>query len=92
MKVEYEKEADLLAIELEAVDEVDHGERVDGGAIVHVVDGRPVIIDVPSASKGLKLKLRSVASRYDLDADELIAGADIALANPDRAAIFELLN
>ncbi|MDQ3728248.1 MAG: hypothetical protein M3355_01530 [Actinomycetota bacterium] len=83
MRADYDSEGDTIEIELEVVDQLDRGVDL-GGAVVHLADGRPVVIDVLSASKGVEDPLTEVASRFDLDAEVLIAAARSALAVPDR--------
>lgn len=83
MRADYDSQGDTIEIELEIVKRLDRG--VDhGGAIVHLVDERPVVIDVLDASKGADDSLAAVADEYGLDFEALTAAARAALAAPDR--------
>ncbi|MGZ5308345.1 MAG: DUF2283 domain-containing protein [Solirubrobacterales bacterium] len=89
MKADYDSEADALWIELIQVDSVAYAEDVDGSnCFVHVADGRPVRVELLSATKSFDL-LAVAAQRYDLDAEKLEAAARAALAAPDRVVTLD---
>jgi len=52
MRVEYDKELDVLVIKLKEVDRLDYAEEF-GNVIVHFKDNEPVEIEVLDASKHL---------------------------------------
>ncbi len=91
MRADYDSEGDTIQIELESVDRLDFGERVENGAvIVHCLDKRPVIVNVIGTGSDFEKPLRIAADRYDLDAEALIAAARAALAAPDRAVTMDI--
>jgi hypothetical protein len=91
MRADYDSEGDTIQIELESVDRLDFGERVQNGAvIVHFLDKRPVIVDVIGTGADFEKPLRIAAERYGLDAEALIAAARAALAAPDRAVTMDV--
>ena len=84
MRADYDSQGDTIQLDLEPVSRLDRGEEIHPDAIVHLVDERPVSIDVLNASRDLEAPLRAVAERYGLDLETLIAAARSALAAPDR--------
>ena len=91
MRADYDSEGDTIQIELESVDRLDFGERVDNGAvIVHFLDKRPVIVDVVGTGSDFEQPLRIAAERYGLDAEALIAAARAALAAPNRTVTLDI--
>jgi hypothetical protein len=86
MRADYDSEGDTIQIELEAVRRLGHSEDVENGAaIVGVLEGRAVLIDLIGTRKhDFEQTLRVAAKRYDLDAEALIAAANAALAAPNR--------
>ncbi len=84
MRADYDSQGDTIQIELGPVDRLDYGDY-DTGAVVGILEGRPVYVDVIGARQsGVDQPLRAAAERYDLDAEALIAAAQAALAAPDR--------
>ena len=90
MRAEYEKEADLLVIELERATEPTKGESIPAGPIIEYLGGRPVAIEVLSAASGLSNKLNSVAGHLELDLDTLLRIANLAIDNPDTLVSLDL--
>lgn len=86
MRVDYESLTDAIEIVLEPVERLDYGVPVEGGAaIVHLLDDRPVVIDVIGTRRhDFEQPLRVVAERYGMDAEALIAASRAAIAAPDR--------
>lgn len=64
MKISYDREEDILTIELEAQARIDHAER-SGSVIVHLSpDDRPVLLEILKASEFL-LGLVKAAARAE---------------------------
>ena len=91
MRADYDSEGRTLEIELEPVDHLDSGDdSVHPRVVVHIADGRPVVIDVLSADEALDEPLAAVAGAYGLDVQALLAAGRSALAAPDRAVTIEV--
>jgi hypothetical protein len=91
MKAEYELDADLLVIELAPDPGGGYGELVPNGPIVQYDrDGRPLAIEVTSASKILEERLSIGAAHTRVDFAELVAIAHAAIANPDTLVELEI--
>lgn len=85
MKADFDSEANALAIELIDVDRWDDGHGFDEDYCnLGFSKGRLVYIGLLCPKDNLHL-LRAVSESYELDAEELIAAAQAALAAPDRA-------
>lgn len=92
MRADYDSQGDTLAIELEAVGQLDSGDdTVHPRAVVGLVDGRPVKIDVLGAGANVDAALAAVAEHYELDIEALKAAARSALEAPDRQVVLEVL-
>lgn len=92
MRADYDSEGDTLAIELVDVDRADYGDdETHDQAIVAMLDGQPVIVDLIGASDGVEEPLRAVAAAYELDLEALLAAARAALAAPDRTIVLDVL-
>ena len=90
MRADYDSEGKTLQIELEPVDRLDRSDdETHPRAIVGLLDGRPVLIDVLGLT-ALEETLAAVAGRYGLDADALAAAAHAALRVPHRQIEFEV--
>jgi len=84
VKVDFDSEANALAIELIDVDRWDDGDGFDKDYCnLGFSKGRLVYIGLLHPSDNLHL-LKAVSETYDLDAEKLIAVAKAALAAPDR--------
>ena len=91
MRADYDSEGHTLEIELERTDHLDGSDdSLHPRAIVHLVDNRPVMIDVLSADEPLDEPLGAVAAAYELDVEALLAAGHSALAAPDRAVTVEV--
>jgi hypothetical protein len=85
LKADFDSEANALAIELIDVDRWDDGDGFDEDYCdLGFSEGRLVYIGLLCPGDNLHL-LRAVSESYDLDAEELMALANAALAAPDRA-------
>lgn len=92
MRADYDSEADTLAIELVDVDRADYGDdETHPQAVVAILDGQPVIIDVIGTKHDVLEPLAAVAATYDLDLEVLLAAARAALAAPDRTIVLDVL-
>lgn len=90
MKADYDSQADALDIELFPFRYFERQEVVDDSfCVVGFADGRPAAIELLNPATHLDL-LDVAASRFDLDASVLRAGAQAALAAPDRAVEYEI--
>jgi hypothetical protein len=84
MRADYDSEADALSILLRPFDVYDHQEAVHEDLChVGIVDGVAADVSLLYPAAHLDL-LAAVAERYGLDADELLATAQAALAAPDH--------
>lgn len=82
---DYESEADSLEIELEKTDTLSSADdSVHPKAIVHLLDGRPIVLDILGASEGIDEPLAAVAKAYGLDPEALLAAGCSALSAPGR--------
>lgn len=84
MRGDYDTQADALEIDLFRSEFADYAEMVDETCChVAMVGGEAVNISLLAPAEHLDL-LAVVAERYDLDAEELLATAQAALAAPDH--------
>jgi hypothetical protein len=84
MWADYDTEADALEIRLRKRLEVcDYSEEIAESCHVAIVGDVPVNVDLLYPADHLDL-LAVVAERYDLDAEELLATTQAALAAPDH--------
>jgi hypothetical protein len=90
MRADYDNEADTIQIELESVDRLDRDEAGITGAIVGILDERPVIVDLLDAREGVNETLALVAQRFGLDIEALAAAAQAALAAPNRVITLDV--
>lgn len=90
MRAEYEKQVDLLVIELERNERPSKGDWIDGRALIEYVEERPVSIEFVTASSDLPDRIRFAADRVGRDADTIQAMADLAMANPDSLVTLNL--
>lgn len=92
MRADYDSEGDTLAIELIDVDRADYGDDdTHPQAVVALLDGQPVIVDVIGAREDVEEPLKAVAAAYELDLEALLAAARAALAAPDRTVVLDVL-
>jgi hypothetical protein len=91
MRADYDSRADTIQIELEPVERLDAGERIENGAVVvHFLKDRPVIVDVIGTGVDIARPLCGAAERHGLDTEALIAAARAALAAPDRVVTVDV--
>ncbi len=92
MRVDYDSQADAIAITLVDVDHADYGDPIGDplAGSVAIANGKPVEVEVLSPSLGVEEPLRLAAERYDLDLEALIAAAQAGLAAPDRAVTIDV--
>lgn len=90
MRAEYEKQVDLLVIELERSDHPSKGDWIDGQALIEYVGEQPVSIEFVTASSDLSQRISFAADRVGRDAGTIQALADLAIANPDNLVTLEL--
>jgi hypothetical protein len=84
MWADFDTEANALEIRLRRrLEPVDYSEEIDEPCHVAIVGDVPVNIGLLDPVDHLDL-LGVVAERYDLDAEELLATAQAALAAPDH--------
>ncbi|MDX6624486.1 MAG: hypothetical protein QOE75_2418 [Solirubrobacterales bacterium] len=84
MRGDFDTEANALEIDLVRSEHADYAEIVDKSCChVHMVGDEAVNISLLTPRKHLDL-LSVVAERYELDAEELLATAQAALAAPDH--------
>lgn len=84
MRAEYDSQADAISITLFPASEGASGDEVHERAIVAIVDGRPVEVQLLYPSLGTDEPLGAAAKRYSLDVEALEAAARAALAAPNR--------
>jgi hypothetical protein len=84
MRADYDSKANAISIDLADVERWDYCEASSDRVNVAIVGGDPVNIELLYPNLGIDEPLRVVASRYDLDAEALIATAHAAIAAPDR--------
>jgi hypothetical protein len=84
MKADYDSEADALSIDLVEADRCDDGFSVDKGENCNLALAKGRIVNVELLYPAENLELLSVAARFDLDGEGLLAAARAALAAPDR--------
>lgn len=90
MRAAYDSEANAISIALKP--DV-HAERADSShprAVVALSHGEPVELQLLYPDLGFEELLRTAAHGYGLDAQALIAAAQVALALPDRTVSLEV--
>ena len=90
MKAEYDSEANALSIDLVEVDRWEGSEAVEARLNVAIAGEMPVNIELLYPDLGLEQPLRTVAMRYSLDIEALIAAARAAIAAPDRTVTLDV--
>ena len=91
MRADFDSKADLVAIYLQDVDRVDGDEEPHPRAVVSVLDGRAVAIELAHPDLGIEEPLVIAADRYGLDREALLAAASSALRAPDRVVVLDVL-
>ena len=90
MRAEYEKQVDLLVIQLESPYKPGKVESVDEPVFIEYEAGQPVAIEVTGASHDLNHRLQFAAEKTGLEHRALQAVAETALANPDNLVTLDL--
>lgn len=85
MQAHYDSKANAISIKLGEAVRADTADEVHARAIVAIEDARPVEVQLLYPDLGVAEPLRAVVSKYDLDAEALIAAAQAALSAPDRS-------
>jgi hypothetical protein len=85
MRADYDSKAGTIQIELRPTVSLDRDDAEIDGVIVGLSADSPALIDLIGVDSCLEERLRAIASRYNLDADGLIAAARAAIAAPDRS-------
>lgn len=84
MRADYDSQADALSIELWRFEDYERQDQVDDDyCTVGFSRGKPASVSLLAPAKHLDL-LDVAAERFGLDGMALIAGAQAALAAPDR--------
>lgn len=90
MRADYDSQVDALDIELFRFGQTERDEVVDDSfCVVTFANGRPAAVELLTPAMHLDL-LDVAASRFNLDAVELRAAAQAALAAPDRVVEVEV--
>jgi hypothetical protein len=90
MRADYDSEANALSIDLVAASRWEGSEGVGEQVNVSFADGKPVNVELLYPDLGLEEPLRAAASRFELDAEALIAAAQAAIAAPDRVVTLDV--
>lgn len=90
MRADYDSEANALSIDLVDASRWEGSEGVGDQVNVTFADGKPVNVELLYPDLGLERPLRDAATRFDLDAEALIAAAQAAIAAPDRAVTVDV--
>lgn len=91
MRAAYDSRADHIVIHLRDVDRIDADEEPHPRAVVSVLDGHAVAIELSYPGLGIEEPIAIVADRYDLDREALLAAASSALRAPDRTVVLDVL-
>ena len=92
MKVDYDTEANAIAITIEEVPDSElpaSSDAVHERCTVAVVAGRPIDVEILYPDLGIDEPLAAAAARYELDLEALSAAARSALAAPDRVVTLD---
>ena len=90
MRADYDSEGRTLQIELEPIARLDDtDDATHPRALVHFLDGRPVLVEVLDVAE-LEDTVGTVAAEYGLDAEALAAAGRAALAAPDRRVTLDV--
>lgn len=91
MRADYDSKADLIAIYLQDVERTDGDEEPHPRAVVSVLDGRAVAVELAHPDLGVEEPLAVVSDRYGLDREAVLAAASSALHAPDRTVVLDVL-
>jgi hypothetical protein len=90
MRADYDSNANAISISIAAVPHADRSDEVHSRAIVAIADGKAVEVQLLYPDMGISEPLEAVGDRYGLDREALHAGAQSALAAPDRVVVLEV--
>jgi hypothetical protein len=90
MRADYDSAANAISIAITDAQHADASDEVHARAIVALVAGRPVEVQLLYPDMGIVEPLAAVADRYELDREALCAAAQSALAAPDRVVSLEV--
>ena len=90
MRADYDSSANAISIAIHDAQRADRSDEVHARAIVALVAGRPVEVQLLYPDLGISEPLSAVADRYDLDREALEAAAQSALAAPNRVVSVEV--
>lgn len=90
MQADYDSIANAVSITVADVGHADCSDEVHPRAIVALLDGQPVEVQLLYPDDGISEPLAAVANRYGLDHEALAAAAQSALAAPDRVISLEV--
>lgn len=90
MRADYDSAANAISITIIDAKSADRSDEVHPRAVVALMDGQPVEVQLLYPDMGLAEPLAAVAERYDLDREALAAAAQSALAAPDRVVSLEV--
>ena len=90
MRADYDSTANALSIAIIDAAHADKSDEIHSRAIVALVNGKPVEVQLLYPDMGVDEPLAAVADRYGLDLEALHAAAQSALAAPDRVVVLEV--
>lgn len=90
MRADYDSTANAISISIADTERAERSDEVHPRAVVALVDGRPVEVQLLYPDLGITEPLAVVADRYGLDHEALAAAAQSALAAPDRLISLEV--
>jgi hypothetical protein len=90
MHADYDSNANAVSLSLGLAGPAQQADQVHPRAIVALRDGHPIEVQLLYPELGIDEPLRTIAERYKLDAEALIAAAHAAVAAPDRAVMLDI--
>lgn len=90
MRADYDSHANAISITISDVTSADASDEVHPRAIIALVAGRPIELQLLYPDQGISEPLAAAAERYHLDLEALRAAAQSALAAPDRLISLEI--
>lgn len=84
MKADYDSKANAISIEIEQGQNAERADQVHPRAVAALRGDQPIELQLLYPDLGIDEPLRTVAERYGLDLEALVAAATAALAAPDR--------
>jgi hypothetical protein len=90
VRADYDSKANAISISVADAQNAEQSDEVHPRAIVALVAGKPVEVQLLYPDMGVSEPLAAVAERYGLDREALQAAAQSALAAPDRIVSVEV--